>query len=146
EAGLTSYQQQSAALFSQIASLKTTVEHQQKSLEKVKLAYSVANDRAESADKLWNASRQEIDAAQLEITKLRSELERSLREAEHWHSKADEYDELWQKSKGEAEALRLVLEEDMNTTYSPASKDRKHDSIIAITSASKVAELELELS
>ncbi|KAF9107841.1 Negative regulator of mitotic exit [Mortierella sp. AM989] len=111
EAGLSSFQQQSTALFSQISALKTTVDHQKKSLEKAKLAYSVANDRAEHADRLWTQARQEIDTTQLESA-----------------------------------GLRADLDQDMNeSTYTSGSNSRKHDSIMAITSASRVAELEHEL-
>ncbi|KAF9168790.1 Negative regulator of mitotic exit [Actinomortierella ambigua] len=147
EAGLSSYQQQSTALFSQISTLKTTVEHQQKSLEKAKLAYSVANDRAEHADRLWTQSRQEIDHMQLDLSSLRAELDRAQREAEHYRSKSDEVEQLWQKAKSESEAMRVLLEEDMNNSSNMHSvgKDRKHDSIMVITSASRVAELEHEL-
>ncbi|KAF9198060.1 Negative regulator of mitotic exit, partial [Haplosporangium sp. Z 27] len=146
EAGLSSYQQQSSALFSQISALKTTVDHQKKSLEKAKLAYSVANDRAEHADRLWTQARQEIDNTQLESASLRADLDRAQREAEHWKAKAQDTDLLWQKAKSENEAMRTLLEEDMNeSAYSSGSSSRKHDSIMAITSASRVAELEHEL-
>lgn len=146
EAGLSSYQQQSAALFSQISTLKTTVEHQKKSLEKVKMAYSVANERAEHADKMWNQSRRDMDETQLEMASVRGDMDRAQRESEHWRSKASETELLWQKAKKENETMRALLEEDMNTAYSPTSKDRKHDSIMAITSASRLAELEHELT
>ncbi|KAF9388487.1 Negative regulator of mitotic exit [Podila verticillata] len=150
EAGLSSYQQQSTALFSQISALKTTVDHQKKSLEKAKLAYSVANDRAEHADRLWTQARQEIDNTQLEFANVRADLDRAQRETEHWKTKAQDTELLWQKAKNENEAMRTLLEEDMNAaasspTYSPGSNSRKHDSIMAITSASRVAELEHEL-
>ncbi|KAF9428830.1 Negative regulator of mitotic exit [Podila epigama] len=158
EAGLSSYQQQSTALFSQISALKTTVEHQKKSLEKAKLAYSVANDRAEHADRGWIQARQEIDSTQLEFASVRAELDRAQRESDHWKAKAQETELLWQKAKGENEAMRALLEDDMNaaaassssnasspSSYSPNSNSRKHDSIMAITSASRVAELEHEL-
>ncbi|KAF9354704.1 Negative regulator of mitotic exit [Mortierella sp. AD094] len=146
EAGLSSYQQQSTALFSQISALKTTVDHQKKSLEKAKLAYSVASDRAEHADRLWTQARQEIDNTQLESAGLRADLERAQREAEHWKAKAQDTDLLWQKAKSENEAMRTLLEDDMNASaYSPGTSSRKHDSIMAITSASRVAELEHEL-
>ena len=146
EAGLSSYQQQSAALFSQISTLKTTVEHQKKSLEKVKMAYSVANERAEHADKMWSQSRRDMDETQLEMASVRADMDRAQRESEHWKSKASETELLWQKAKKENETMRALLEEDMNATYSPTSKDRKHDSIMAITSASRLAELEHELA
>ncbi|KAK3812816.1 MAG: hypothetical protein J3Q66DRAFT_346689 [Benniella sp.] len=146
EAGLSSYQQQSTALFSQISTLKTTVDHQKKSLEKAKLAYSVANDRAEHADRLWTQARQEIDDKQLEFASVRADLERVQREAEHWKAKAQDTDLLWQKAKGENEAMRALMEDDMNESeYTPGTNSRKHDSIMAITSASRVAELEHEL-
>jgi chromosome segregation ATPase len=145
EARLSSYQQQSTALFSQISGLKTTVDHQKKSLEKAKLAYSVANDRAEHADRLWTQARQEIDHTQLEFASARADFERAQREADHWKTKAQETDLLWQKAKSENEAMRTLLEEDMNASYSPGANARKHDSIMAITSASRVAELEHEL-
>lgn len=150
EAGLSSYQQQSTALFSQISALKTTVDHQKKSLEKAKLAYSVANDRAEHADRLWTQARQEIDNTQLEFANVRADLDRAQRETEHWKTKAQDTELLWQKAKNENEAMRTLLEEDMNAaasspTYSPGGNSRKHDSIMAITSASRVAELEHEL-
>ncbi|KAG0358399.1 Negative regulator of mitotic exit [Gamsiella multidivaricata] len=146
EAGLSSYQQQSTALFSQISALKTTVDHQKKSLEKVKLAYSVASDRAEHADRLWTQARQEIDNTHLEFASVRADLERAQREAEHWKAKAQDTDLLWQKAKNENETMRTLLEEDMNaSTYTPGTNSRKHDSIMAITSASRVAELEHEL-
>ncbi|KAF9904642.1 Negative regulator of mitotic exit [Linnemannia zychae] len=149
EAGLSSYQQQSAALFSQIAGLKTTVEHQKKSLEKVKMAYSVANERAEHADRMWTQSRKDMDLVQLELNNVRANVDRAQRESEHWRSKASETEVLWQKAKKENEAMRVLLEEDMNSStaaFSPTSKDRKHDSIMAITSASRLAELEHELT
>ncbi|CAO3563804.1 unnamed protein product [Mortierella alpina] len=154
EAGLSSYQQQSTALFSQISALKTTVDHQKKSLEKAKLAYSVANERAEHVDRMWTQSRQEIDHRQLEFASVRADLERAQREAEHWKTKAQDTDLLWQKAKSENEAMRALMEEDMNeATFSNNSgasspsgtNSRKHDSIMAITSASRVAELEHEL-
>ncbi|KAF9315458.1 Negative regulator of mitotic exit [Podila horticola] len=150
EAGLSSYQQQSTALFSQISALKTTVDHQKKSLEKAKLAYSVANDRAEHADRLWTQARQEIDNTQLEFANVRADLDRAQRETEHWKTKAQDTELLWQKAKNENEAMRTLLEEDMNAaasspSYSPGGNSRKHDSIMAITSASRVAELEHEL-
>ncbi|KAG0259273.1 Negative regulator of mitotic exit, partial [Linnemannia exigua] len=145
EARLSSYQQQSTALFSQISGLKTTVDHQKKSLEKAKLAYSVANDRAEHADRLWTQARQEIDHTQLEFASARADFERAQREADHWKTKAQETELLWQKAKSENEAMRTLLEEDMNASYSPGANARKHDSIMAITSASRVAELEHEL-
>ncbi|KAG0210498.1 Negative regulator of mitotic exit [Mortierella sp. NVP41] len=145
EARLSSYQQQSTALFSQISGLKTTVDHQKKSLEKAKLAYSVANDRAEHADRLWTQARQEIDHSQMELASARADYERAQREAEHWKTKAQETDLLWQKAKSENEAMRTLLEEDMNASFSPGANSRKHDSIMAITSASRVAELEHEL-
>ncbi|KAG9071536.1 Negative regulator of mitotic exit [Linnemannia hyalina] len=145
EARLSSYQQQSTALFSQISGLKTTVDHQKKSLEKAKLAYSVANDRAEHADRLWTQARQEIDHTQMEFASARADFERAQREADHWKTKAQETDLLWQKAKSENEAMRTLLEEDMNASYSPGANARKHDSIMAITSASRVAELEHEL-
>ncbi|KAG0285642.1 Negative regulator of mitotic exit, partial [Linnemannia gamsii] len=145
EARLSSYQQQSTALFSQISGLKTTVDHQKKSLEKAKLAYSVANDRAEHADRLWTQARQEIDHTQLEFASARADFERAQREADHWKTKAQDTDLLWQKAKSENEAMRTLLEEDMNASYSPGANARKHDSIMAITSASRVAELEHEL-
>ncbi|KAG0000460.1 Negative regulator of mitotic exit, partial [Entomortierella chlamydospora] len=129
-----------------ISALKTTVDHQKKSLEKAKLAYSVASDRAEHADRLWTQARQEIDNTQLESASLRADLERAQREAEHWKAKAQDTDLLWQKAKSENEAMRTLLEDDMNTSaYSPGASSRKHDSIMAITSASRVAELEHEL-
>ncbi|KAF8936734.1 Negative regulator of mitotic exit [Haplosporangium gracile] len=146
EAGLSSYQQQSAALFSQISTLKTTVDHQKKSLEKVKMAYSVANERAEHADKMWNQSRRDMDQTQLEMASVRADMDRAQRESEHWKSKANETELLWQKAKKENETMRALLEEDINAAYSPTSKDRKHDSIMAITSASRLAELEHELT
>jgi hypothetical protein len=146
EAGLSSYQQQSATLFSQISTLKTTVEHQKKSLEKVKMAYSVANERAEHADKMWNQSRTDMDQTQLEMASVRADMDRAQRESDHWKSKANETELLWQKAKKENETMRALLEEDMNAAYSPTSKDRKHDSIIAIASASRLAELEHELT
>ncbi|GJJ71671.1 hypothetical protein EMPS_04021 [Entomortierella parvispora] len=149
EAGLSSYQQQSAVLFSQISTLKTTVDHQKKSLEKAKMAYSVANERAEHADKLWTQSRQEMDKVQLMVGNIQADLSRAQRESDHWQTKAGEMEVLWQKAKSESEAMRTLLEEDMNSNESSASfmsKDRKHDSIIAITSASRVAELEHELT
>ncbi|KAF9947223.1 Negative regulator of mitotic exit [Mortierella alpina] len=154
EAGLSSYQQQSTALFSQISALKTTVDHQKKSLEKAKLAYSVANERAEHVDRMWTQSRQEIDHRQLEFASVRADLERAQREAEHWKTKAQDTELLWQKAKSENEAMRALMEEDMNeATFSNNSgasspsgtNSRKHDSIMAITSASRVAELEHEL-
>ncbi|KAG0347154.1 Negative regulator of mitotic exit [Podila humilis] len=158
EAGLSSYQQQSTALFSQISTLKTTVEHQKKSLEKAKLAYSVANDRAEQADRNWTVSRQEMDQTQIELAHIRADMDRAQREADHWKAKSKDNEKLWQKSKSENEALRTMLEEEMNSNdeqlgqhaskpNSPTvtSKDRKHDSIMAITSASRLAELEHEL-
>ncbi|KAG0231740.1 Negative regulator of mitotic exit [Mortierella sp. GBA43] len=146
EAGLSSYQQQSSALFSQISTLKTTIDHQKKSLEKAKLAYSVANDRAEHADRLWTQARQEIDDKQLEFASVRADLERAQREADHWKAKAQDTDLLWQKAKSENEAMRALLEDDMNeSAYTPGTNSRKHDSIMAITSASRVAELEHEL-
>ncbi|KAF9279066.1 Negative regulator of mitotic exit, partial [Mortierella alpina] len=154
EAGLSSYQQQSTALFSQISALKTTVDHQKKSLEKAKLAYSVANERAEHVDRMWTQSRQEIDNRQLEFASVRADLERAQREAEHWKTKAQDTELLWQKAKSENEAMRALMEEDMNeATFSSNSgasspsgtNSRKHDSIMAITSASRVAELEHEL-
>ncbi|KAF9365637.1 Negative regulator of mitotic exit [Mortierella sp. NVP85] len=147
EAGLSSYQQQSVTLFSQISTLKTTVEHQKKSLEKAKLAYTVANERAEQADKLWTQSRKEIDLVQLELASARADMDRSQRETEHWRTKASDTELLWQNAKKENEAMRTLLEEDMNSTTSGhVSKERKHDSIMVITSASRVAELEHELS
>ncbi|KAF9343975.1 Negative regulator of mitotic exit [Mortierella sp. AD094] len=147
EAGLSSYQQQSAALLSQISSLKTTLDHQKKSLDKAKLAYTVASERAEQADKHWTQSRQEIDQVQLELANVRSNMDRTQRESEHWKTKASETELLWQKAKKENEVMRTLLEEDMNAAYSePISKARKHDSIIAITSASRHAELEHELA
>ncbi|KAG0290275.1 Negative regulator of mitotic exit [Linnemannia gamsii] len=146
EAGLSSYQQQSAALFSQISTLKTTVDHQKKSLEKVKMAYTVANERAEHADKMWNQSRGDMDQTQLEMASVRADMDRAQRQSDHWKSKASETELLWQKAKKENETMRMLLEEDMNAAYSPASKDRKHDSIMAITSASRLAELEHELT
>jgi len=147
EAGLSSYQQQSVTLFSQISTLKTTVEHQKKSLEKAKLAYTVANERAEQADKLWTQCRKEIDLVQLELASARADMDRSQRETEHWRTKASDTELLWQKAKKENEAMRTLLEEDMNSTTSGhVSKERKHDSIMVITSASRVAELEHELS
>ncbi|KAF9998100.1 Negative regulator of mitotic exit [Entomortierella chlamydospora] len=147
EAGLSSYQQQSAALLSQISSLKTTVDHQKKSLDKAKLAYTVASERAEQADKHWTQSRQEIDQVQLELANVRSNMDRIQRESDHWKTKASETELLWQKAKKENEVMRTLLEEDMNASYSePVSKARKHDSIIAITSASRHAELEHELT
>ncbi|KAF9134203.1 Negative regulator of mitotic exit [Mortierella sp. GBA39] len=146
EAGLSSYQQQSAALLSQISTLKTTVEHQKKSLDKVKMAYSVANERAEHADKMWNQSRRDMDETQLEMASVRADMDRAQRESEHWRSKASETELLWQKAKKENETMRTLLEEDMNAAYSPTNKDRKHDSIVAITSASRLAELEHELT
>ncbi|KAG0060704.1 Negative regulator of mitotic exit [Linnemannia elongata] len=146
EAGLSSYQQQSAALFSQISTLKTTVEHQKKSLEKVKMAYSVANERAEHADKMWSQSRKDMDETQMEMASVRADMDRAQRESEHWRSKASETELLWQKAKKENETMRALLEDDMNAAYSPTSKDRKHDSIMAITSASRLAELEHELT
>ncbi|KAF9083945.1 Negative regulator of mitotic exit [Mortierella sp. AD031] len=147
EAGLSSYQQQSSALFSQISTLKTTVDHQKKSLEKVKMAYAVANERAEHADKMWTQSRKDMDQTQLEMASARADVDRSQREADHWRSKANETELLWQKAKKENETMRALLEEDMNAAYSsPTSKDRKHDSIMAITSASRLAELEHELT
>ncbi|KAG0340641.1 Negative regulator of mitotic exit [Podila humilis] len=150
EAGLSSYQQQSAALFSQISVLKTTVDHQKKSLEKAKLAYSVANERAENVDRLWTQARQDVDNAQLEFANVRADLDRAKRESEHWKTKAQDTELLWQKAKSENEAMRTLLEEDMNAaatspSFSPGSNNRKHDSIMAITSASRVAELEHEL-
>ncbi|KAI1317687.1 Negative regulator of mitotic exit [Mortierella claussenii] len=150
EAGLSSYQQQSAALLSQISALKTTVDHQKKSLEKTKLAYTVANERAEQADKMWTQSRQEMDEIQLELSSVRADMDRAQRQAEHWRTKAGETELLWQKAKKENENMRTLLEEDMNSaafaTSSPSmSKERKHDSIMAITSASRQAELEHEL-
>ncbi|KAF9177514.1 Negative regulator of mitotic exit [Haplosporangium sp. Z 767] len=157
EAGLSSYQQQSTALFSQINGLKTTVEHQKKSLEKAKLAYSVANERAEHADRAWSSARSEIDQVQLEFAGVRADLERAQRESEHWRTKAKDTELLWQKAKGENEAMRALLEEEMNSAASygnsgsgngspvPGGNIRKHDSIMAITSASRVAELEHEL-
>ncbi|KAG0275451.1 Negative regulator of mitotic exit [Linnemannia exigua] len=146
EAGLSSYQQQSAALFSQISTLKTTVDHQKKSLEKVKMAYAVANERAEHADKMWNQSRKDMDQIQLEMASVRGDMDRAQRESEHWRTKAGETELLWQKAKKENETMRALLEEDMNAAYNPTSKDRKHDSIMAITSASRLAELEHELT
>ncbi|KAG0248535.1 Negative regulator of mitotic exit [Mortierella polycephala] len=150
EAGLSSYQQQSAALFSQISNLKTAVDHQKKSLEKAKMAYAVANERAEHADRMWTQSRQEMDDTRLEFASARAESDRAQREAEHWRSKASETELLWQKTKKENGAMRALLEEDMNASYSSSEgstlKDRKHDSIMAITSASRVTELEHELS
>ncbi|KAG0244990.1 Negative regulator of mitotic exit [Mortierella sp. GBA43] len=147
EAGLSSYQQQSVALFSQISTLKTTVEHQKKSLEKAKLAYTVANERAEQADKLWTQSRKEIDTVQLELAGIRADLDRSQRETDHWRTKSSDTELLWQRAKKENEAMRTLLEEDMNSAASgPLSKERKHDSIMVITSASRVAELEHELA
>ncbi|KAG0373962.1 Negative regulator of mitotic exit [Mortierella sp. AD032] len=146
EAGLSSYQQQSAALFSQISTLKTTVDHQKKSLEKVKMAYAVANERAEHADKMWNQSRKDTDQTQLEMASIRADMDRAQRESEHWRTKASETELLWQKAKKENETMRVLLEEDMNAAYNPTSKDRKHDSIMAITSASRLAELEHELT
>ncbi|CAO3569044.1 unnamed protein product [Mortierella alpina] len=147
EAGLSSYQQQSAALFSQISTLKTTVDQQKKSLEKVKMAYTVANDRAEHADRLWTQSRQEMDQIQLELANVRAQSDRSQHEAEHWRTKASETELLWQRAKKDSEAMRALLEEDMNASYADStSKERKHDSIIAITSASRIAELEHELA
>ncbi|KAF9154358.1 Negative regulator of mitotic exit [Linnemannia schmuckeri] len=146
EAGLSSYQQQSAALFSQISTLKTTVDHQKKSLEKVKMAYSVANERAEHADKMWSQSRRDMDQTQLEMASVRADMDRAQRESEHWKSKASETELLWQKAKKENETMRALLEDDMNAAYSPTSNDRKHDSIMAITSASRLAELEHELT
>ncbi|KAF9919455.1 Negative regulator of mitotic exit [Linnemannia zychae] len=145
EAGLSSYQQQSAALFSQISTLKTTVDHQKKSLEKIKMAYAVANERAEHADKMWHQTRKDMDQTQLEMASIRSDMDRAQRESDHWRSKADETELLWQKAKKENETMRSLLEEDMNAAYSSTSKDRKHDSIMAITSASRLAELEHEL-
>lgn len=158
EAGLSSYQQQSTALFSQISTLKTTVDHQKKSLEKAKLAYSVANDRAEQADRNWTLSRQEMDQTQLDLANVRADMDRAQREADHWKAKSKDVEKLWAKSKSENEALRTMLEEEMNANdvqvnqhasgpNSPTitSKDRKHDSIMAITSASRLAELEHEL-
>ncbi|KAF9122208.1 Negative regulator of mitotic exit [Mortierella sp. 14UC] len=148
EAGLSSYQQQSTALISQIVTLKTTMEHQKKSLEKVKMAYSVANERAEHADKMWTQSRKDMDLVQLEMSSVRADVDRALRESEHWKSKASETEMLWQKAKKENETMRVLLEDDMNSSaaFSPTSKDRKHDSIMAITSASRLAELEHELT
>ncbi|KAF9961433.1 Negative regulator of mitotic exit [Mortierella alpina] len=147
EAGLSSYQQQSAALFSQISSLKTTVDQQKKSLEKVKMAYTVANERAEHADRLWTQSRQEMDQTQLELASVRAQSDRSQHEAEHWRTKASETELLWQRAKKDSESMRALLEEDMNASYADSSsKERKHDSIMAITSASRVAELEHELA
>ncbi|KAF9169517.1 Negative regulator of mitotic exit [Mortierella sp. AD010] len=147
EAGLSSYQQQSTALLSQISSLKTTVDHQKKSLDKAKLAYTVASERAEQADKHWTQSRQEMDQVQLELANVRSNMDRIQRESDHWKTKASETELLWQKAKKENEVMRTLLEEDMSASYSePASKARKHDSIIAITSASRHAELEHELT
>ncbi|KAG0207190.1 Negative regulator of mitotic exit [Mortierella sp. GBA30] len=153
EAGLSSYQQQSTALFSQISALKTTVDHQKKSLEKAKLAYSVANERAEHVDRMWTQARQDVDHRQLEFASVRADLERAQREAEHWKTKVQETELLWQKAKSENEAMRALMEEDMNeATFSnnsgassPSGNSRKHDSIMAITSASRVAELEHEL-
>ncbi|KAF9391883.1 Negative regulator of mitotic exit [Podila verticillata] len=158
EAGLSSYQQQSTALFSQISTLKTTVDHQKKSLEKAKLAYSVANERAEQADRNWTLSRQEMDQTQMDLANVRADMDRAQREADHWKAKAKDVEKLWAKSKSENEALRTMLEEEMNDNdlqanqhvsgpNSPTitSKDRKHDSIMAITSASRLAELEHEL-
>ncbi|KAG0045353.1 Negative regulator of mitotic exit [Gryganskiella cystojenkinii] len=150
EAGLSSYQQQSAALLSQITTLKTTVDHQKKSLDKAKMAYTVANERAEHADKLWTQSRQEIDRAQLLMGNIQADIDRAQREAEHWRAKTGEMEVLWHKAKADSEAMRVLLEEDMNSPTSAAAslmtKDRKHDSIMAITSASRVAELEHELT
>ncbi|KAG0035138.1 Negative regulator of mitotic exit [Podila clonocystis] len=158
EAGLSSYQQQSTALFSQISTLKTTVDHQKKSLEKAKLAYSVANDRAEQADRNWTLSRQEMDQTQMDLANVRADMDRAQREADHWKAKSKDVEKLWAKSKSENEALRTTLEEEMNANdlqanqhasgpNSPTitSNDRKHDSIMAITSASRLAELEHEL-
>ncbi|KAF9985403.1 Negative regulator of mitotic exit [Mortierella antarctica] len=147
EAGLSSYQQQSAALFSQISNLKTTVDQQKKSLGKVKMAYTVANERAEHADRLWTQSRQEMDQTQLELANVRAQSDRSQHEAEHWRTKASETELLWQRAKKDSESMRALLEEDMNASYADStSKERKHDSILAITSASRVAELEHELA
>lgn len=146
EAGLSSYQQQSAALFSQISTLKTTVDHQKKSLEKIKMAYTVANERAEHADNMWNQSRRDMDQSQLELASVRADMDRAQRESDHWKSKANETELLWQKAKKENETMRILLEDDMDAAYNPASKDKKHDSIMAITSASRLAELEHELT
>ncbi|KAG0207349.1 Negative regulator of mitotic exit [Mortierella sp. GBA30] len=147
EAGLSSYQQQSASLFSQISTLKTTIDQQQRSLEKVRVAYSVANERAEHSDQLWTQSRQEMDQTRLELASVRAESDRAQREAEHWRAKAGETELLWQRTKKDIDAMRTLLEEDMNAAYStPTSKERKHDSIMAITSASRVSELEHELT
>ncbi|KAF8975104.1 Negative regulator of mitotic exit [Entomortierella lignicola] len=144
EAGLSSYQQQSAALLSQISTLKTTVDHQKRSLDKAKLAYTVASERAEQTDNLWTESRREMDQIQLELAEVRSNMDRAQREADHWRTKASETELLWQKAKKENEVMRTLLEEDMNAAH-PTSKERKHDSIFAITSASRHAELEHEL-
>ncbi|KAF9570375.1 Negative regulator of mitotic exit [Mortierella alpina] len=147
EAGLSSYQQQSAALFSQISDLKTTVDQQKKALEKVKMAYTVANERAEHADRLWTQSRQEMDQTQLELANVRAQSDRSQHEAEHWRTKASETELLWQRAKKDSESMRALLEEDMNASYADSTtKERKHDSIMAITQASRVAELEHELA
>ncbi|KAF9288162.1 Negative regulator of mitotic exit [Mortierella alpina] len=147
EAGLSSYQQQSAALFSQISTLKTTVDQQKKSLEKMKMAYTVANERAEHADRLWTQSRQEMDQTQLELASVRAQSDRSQHEAEHWRTKASETELLWQRAKKDSESMRALLEEDMNAAYADStSKERKHDSIMAITTASRVTELEHELT
>ncbi|KAF9946493.1 Negative regulator of mitotic exit, partial [Mortierella alpina] len=127
EAGLSSYQQQSTALFSQISALKTTVDHQKKSLEKAKLAYSVANERAEHVDRMWTQSRQEIDHRQLEFASVRADLERAQREAEHWKTKAQDTELLWQKAKSENEAMRALMEEDMNEATFSNNSELEHE-------------------
>ncbi|KAG0044429.1 hypothetical protein BGZ83_010346 [Gryganskiella cystojenkinii] len=108
----------------------------QKVLEMAKLAYSVTNERAEHADRSWTQTRQEIDTVQLEMATVQANLDRTQREADHWKAEAQETDLLWQKAKSEHEAMRALLEEDMNASYSPGANSRKHDSIMAITSAS----------
>ncbi|KAF9581901.1 Negative regulator of mitotic exit [Lunasporangiospora selenospora] len=148
EAGFSSYEQQSKTLLSQISALKVTIEHQKKSLEKTKKAYTYSIERAEDFERRWTQARQENDNKQLEFASVRAELDRHQREAEHWKTKAQEAELLWQESKNQNEAMRVMLENEMNepsSTNSAGSVSRKHDSIMAITSASRVAELEHEL-
>ncbi|KAG0036168.1 hypothetical protein BGZ83_003882 [Gryganskiella cystojenkinii] len=105
----------------------------------------VANERPEHAGKLWTQSRQEIDRAQLLMGNIQADIDRAQREAEHWSAKTGEMEVLWHKAKADSEAMRVLLEEDMNSPTSAAAslmtKDRKHDSIMAIMSALRAAEL-----
>ncbi|KAF9953196.1 Negative regulator of mitotic exit, partial [Modicella reniformis] len=150
QAGFSGHQSQSTGLLQKITDLKQQIEERETALERVQMAYTVANGRATRAEALCDESSGKLGKLESQRSELSSELTRFKGETERLQSKVEDLESRWQVSKDEVVTLRKLVEDGLGA-FNPRGKSqqsvaRKHDSIAILNTVSKISELEHELS